>query len=124
MWDASLTFKNLPLKGKTPYLSLPTTSIPARAKLLAESPSVNIIVHYDEFLPPASLASSSFGIPNSFDFFFPGPKALAIFASSLALSWDKIISTIFESRTDLMNLSVRTTVLPKSWTLVFRVSLV
>jgi len=42
---ASLTFRNLPLKGNTPYLSLPTTSIPARASDLAESPSVRIIVH-------------------------------------------------------------------------------
>ena len=58
--------------------------------------------------------SSSFGIPKSFDFFFPGPKDFAIFASSLAFAYDRIISTILESKTDLMNLSVRTTELPKS----------
>ncbi len=42
---ASLTFNNLPFKGKTPYLSLPTISIPEIAKFLAESPSVSIKVH-------------------------------------------------------------------------------
>jgi hypothetical protein len=50
---ASLTFKNLPLKGNTPNVSLPTTSIPARAKVFAESPSVRIIVHCSAFLVPA-----------------------------------------------------------------------
>jgi hypothetical protein len=50
---ASLTFRNLPLNGKTPYLSLPTTSIPASARDLAESPSVKIIVQSSAFLVPA-----------------------------------------------------------------------
>lgn len=42
---ASLTFNNLPLKGNTPNLSLPTISIPAIANDFAESPSVKIKVH-------------------------------------------------------------------------------
>ena len=43
--DASLTFSNLPRKGKTPNLSLPTISSHAIANDLAESPSVRISVH-------------------------------------------------------------------------------
>ena len=64
---ASRTFSNLPLSGNTPYLSLPTTLRPAIAKDLAESPSVRIRVHSLECFVPASLASSSFGIPLSFE---------------------------------------------------------
>jgi hypothetical protein len=67
--DAYRTFKSLPFKGKTPYLSLPITSIPSIAKDLAESPSVNIRVQEVAFRVPASFASSSFGIPNNLDFF-------------------------------------------------------
>ena len=55
--------KNLPLKGNTPYLSRPTTPRPATAKVLAESPSVKINVQSDDHFVPASLASSSLGIP-------------------------------------------------------------
>jgi len=53
LFAASLTFKNFPLNGKTPYLSLPITSIPASAKVFAESPSVRIIVQSFESLVPA-----------------------------------------------------------------------
>jgi len=52
---ASLTFNILPFNGKTPKLSLPTTSIPAMANDFAESPSVINNVHYSAFLPPASI---------------------------------------------------------------------
>ena len=61
--DASLTFNSLPRSGNTPYWSLPTTLKPLTASVLAESPSVRISVHCLEFLPPASLASSSLGMP-------------------------------------------------------------
>lgn len=121
---ASLTFKNLPLKGNTPNLSLPTTSIPANANDLAESPSVKIIVHYSAFLVPAKFASSSLGIPNNFDFFFPGPKVLANFASSLALATLTILSITPDVRISFKNLSLNTQVLPKFVGLVVKVSLV
>jgi len=111
---ASLTFKNLPLRGKTPYLSLPTISKPARASDLAESPSVKIIVQDSAYLVPASFASSSFGIPRSLLFFLPGPSYLAIIASSLALATFKIRSTTPESRIPFKNLSDSSTLLPKS----------
>jgi len=61
--DASLTFSNLPRSGNTPYLSLPTTPRPETASVLAESPSVRISVQSNEFLVPASFASSNFGTP-------------------------------------------------------------
>jgi len=57
--------------------------MPAKAKDLAESPSVKMIVHSWEFFVPAKFASSSFGMPNNFDFFLPFTY-LPIFASSLA----------------------------------------
>jgi hypothetical protein len=43
----------LPLSGKTPYKSRPTTSIPAMARDFAESPSVNISVQSTPRLVPA-----------------------------------------------------------------------
>mmetsp|Transcript_17264 Transcript_17264/g.49335 ORF Transcript_17264/g.49335 Transcript_17264/m.49335 type:complete len:265 (+) Transcript_17264:2086-2880(+) len=62
---ASRTLSSLPRRGKTPYLSRPTTLRPATARALAESPSVRMSVHSAELLPPASLASSNFGTPVS-----------------------------------------------------------
>ena len=121
---ASLTFRNFPLSGNTPNLSLPTSSIPARARLLAESPSVRIIVHYSAFLVPASLASSSFGIPNSLAFLPAGFSDLANLASSLALAMLRIDSTTPDAKISLRNFSVNSILLPKSEALVFRVSLV
>ena len=122
---ASLTFKNFPLRGNTPYLSLPTNSIPASAKLLAESPSVRIMVQASANRVPASLASSSFGTPKSFAF-LPDylPKFLAILASSFALAILRIASTTPESRIPLRNFSVSSILLPKSEDFVFRVSFV
>jgi len=121
---ASLTFSNLPFKGKTPNLSRPTISIPARAKLLAESPSVRIIVHYAALAVPASLASSSFGIPINFYFFLPGPRVLANFASSLALATLKIDSTIPDFKIAFKKGSVNSTLLPKLTALVPKLSFV
>lgn len=83
--DASLTFNSLPFKGNTPYLSLPTISIPAIANALAESPSVNINVQNSEFFFPASLASSNFSIPCNLAVFVPF-NCLFSFASALALA--------------------------------------
>mmetsp|Transcript_9905 Transcript_9905/g.27631 ORF Transcript_9905/g.27631 Transcript_9905/m.27631 type:complete len:218 (+) Transcript_9905:2931-3584(+) len=81
---ASLTFSTLPLSGKTPYLSRPTTLRPATARDLAESPSVKINVQSCEFLPPASLASSNFGMPRTLVTFFATfswrPKSTFCFA--------------------------------------------
>lgn len=51
------------LRGKTPKRSRPTTDSPATASDLAESPSVRISVQCSELRPPASLASSSLGMP-------------------------------------------------------------
>lgn len=64
---ASRTLRTFPFRGNTPYLSLPTTPKPATARDLAESPSVRIRVQSREFLVPASLASSNFGIPFIFE---------------------------------------------------------
>lgn len=69
--EASRTFRSLPRSGNTPKWSLPTTLKPLTAKVLAESPSVRMRVHWLELRPPASLASSSLGIPRillDFDF--------------------------------------------------------
>lgn len=86
MTDASLTFNNFPFNGNTPYLSLPTISIPAIAKALAESPSVNINVQNSEFFFPASLASSNFSIPCNLLVFVPF-NYLFNFASALAFAY-------------------------------------
>mmetsp|Transcript_100219 Transcript_100219/g.251281 ORF Transcript_100219/g.251281 Transcript_100219/m.251281 type:complete len:204 (+) Transcript_100219:62-673(+) len=64
-WVTSRTLSNLPRNGKTPYLSRPTTPKPATAKALALSPSVKMRVHWPAFLPPASFASSSLGMPST-----------------------------------------------------------
>lgn len=61
--EASRTFNSLPRSGNTPKWSLPTTLRPLTANVFAESPSVKMSVHCFEFRPPASLASSSLGIP-------------------------------------------------------------
>lgn len=63
LWLPSRTFNILPRSGKTPKRSRPTTPRPETASDLAESPSVSISVHKEEFLVPASFASSNFGTP-------------------------------------------------------------
>ena len=120
---ASLTFKNLPLNGKTPNVSLPTTSIPARAKLLAESPSVSIIVHLSAVREPASLASSSLGIPSNF-YFFLAPPIFKSLAFSRACDIAKMLSTMPESNISFKNFSESSTLLPKLLDLEASVSLV
>mmetsp|Transcript_53055 Transcript_53055/g.137000 ORF Transcript_53055/g.137000 Transcript_53055/m.137000 type:complete len:248 (-) Transcript_53055:754-1497(-) len=99
---ASRTFRGLPRRGKTPYLSRPTMLSPATANALALSPSVRISVHSSEPLPPAKLASSSFGIPRRrrerepvFIFFFMS-------MDSLALAHCNTVSTMPRFRTFLM----------------------
>uniref|UniRef100_A0A6B0UL13 Putative secreted protein n=1 Tax=Ixodes ricinus TaxID=34613 RepID=A0A6B0UL13_IXORI len=69
LWVASRTLSIFPLSGKTPYLSRPTTASPDTASDLAESPSVKIRVQSTELRVPASLASSSLGMPLSLECF-------------------------------------------------------
>ena len=83
-----------------------------------------MIVQLSAFLVPALFASSSFGIPNNFDFFLPGPSYLAILASSLALATDRILSTTPDSKTPFKNFSDNSTLLPKSSFFVVRPSFV
>ena len=120
---ASLTFKSFPFNGNTPYLSLPTISIPAMARDLAESPSVKIKVQYSEFFVPASLASSSFGIPSNLDFFWP-VKVFAILACSFALACRTIWFMMLVLSRSLINFSEISNELPKFEDFVVRVSLV
>jgi hypothetical protein len=63
--------------------------MPAIAKLFALSPYVKIKVHFYEFLVPASLASSNFGIPTNLDFFCP-PVIFASLLNYFALASLKI----------------------------------
>lgn len=91
--DASLTFNNLPLKGNTPNLSLPTISIPAIAKDLAESPSVNINVHKSAFFVPASFASSNLSIPNNL-YCFLAVNCLLNYLFNLDLAYNITLSII------------------------------
>ena len=122
--EASLTFKNLPLRGNTPNLSLPITSMPANANDLAESPSVRIIVQRLPCFVPARLASSSLGMPNNFCFFLPGPNDFTSYAYSFAWATAMTNSTTPEASISFKNLSLSSYVLPKLLYLVFRVSFV
>ena len=91
----SLTFMSLPLRGNTPYRSLPTICRPLIARALAESPSVRISVHSQPFEVPARLASSSFGMPSRRCFFLPPvPRALFSYAFCLASTLSITDSTI------------------------------
>ena len=98
--------------------------MPAKAKDLAESPSVKIIVHYSAFLVPAKFASSNFGIPSNLDFFLPGPRVFASFASSLALATETILSMMPDERTSFRNFSLKTQAEPKLTGFVVSVSFV
>jgi len=69
-------------------------------------------------------ASSSLGMPSSLDFFLPGPRVLASFASSLAFATLTILSIIPEASISLRNFSLKVQVDPKLEGLVVRVSLV
>ena len=120
--DASLTFKSFPRSGKTPYRSRPTTDKPLTASAFAESPSVKINVQCSEFLPPASLASSSLGIPVRRVFFAP-----SCFFSSLDClneAQERICSTTPLVIIFFIVVSAQTYLLPKFAARVFSVSLV
>ncbi|KNC30432.1 hypothetical protein FF38_07463 [Lucilia cuprina] len=67
--------------------------------------------HRDEFLVPASLASSSLGIPLILVDFLP--PVLAISFSALNLAQDKTDSTMPDLDTALMNFSVMAALEPK-----------
>ena len=60
------------------------TPRPHTAVDLAESPSVRISVQFSPFLVPASLASSSFGIPLIFVVFLPPLLSKAFFSLNSA----------------------------------------
>mmetsp|Transcript_79803 Transcript_79803/g.258133 ORF Transcript_79803/g.258133 Transcript_79803/m.258133 type:complete len:227 (+) Transcript_79803:2201-2881(+) len=122
---ASRTFKTLPLSGKTPYLSRPTMLRPATASDLAESPSVKISVHSCEFAPPASFASSSFGMPDTRIWFLLAPlscRPMSTFCFALAQS--KIISTTPLFSTAFIVFSESSHTEPNFDCLVVKVSLV
>mmetsp|Transcript_25410 Transcript_25410/g.75653 ORF Transcript_25410/g.75653 Transcript_25410/m.75653 type:complete len:231 (+) Transcript_25410:2492-3184(+) len=122
---ASRTFSTLPLSGKTPYLSRPTTLRPATARDLAESPSVRMRVHSCEFLPPASLASSSFGTPSTRCWFFVPPfswRPRSTFC--LALAQSRIMSTTPLFITPFRSRSESSQVEPNLLCFVVRVSFV
>mmetsp|Transcript_84091 Transcript_84091/g.265457 ORF Transcript_84091/g.265457 Transcript_84091/m.265457 type:complete len:267 (-) Transcript_84091:718-1518(-) len=122
---ASLTFKTLPFSGKTPYLSRPTTLSPATARDLAESPSVRIKVQSAEFLPPASLASSSLGIPITRVVFFVLLRIWRDMSTfCFALTQSKMSSTTPLFMTCFMNLSESSQLLPNLLCLVVSVSFV
>mmetsp|Transcript_62239 Transcript_62239/g.185407 ORF Transcript_62239/g.185407 Transcript_62239/m.185407 type:complete len:226 (-) Transcript_62239:911-1588(-) len=88
----SRTFRSLPRRGKTPYLSRPMTPRPATARLLALSPSVRMRVHSEARLPPASFASSSLGMPRTR---FPRPPLLAFLSiCAVILAWASEITAL------------------------------
>mmetsp|Transcript_6709 Transcript_6709/g.16658 ORF Transcript_6709/g.16658 Transcript_6709/m.16658 type:complete len:228 (+) Transcript_6709:1668-2351(+) len=119
---ASRTLSNLPRRGNTPYLSRPTTERPLTASALAESPSVRIRVQSSEFFPPASLASSSLGIPVRRVFLAP-----SCFLSSLLClkeAQERIFSTMPEVIIFLMTPSDASNLDPKLLARVLSVSLV
>ena len=120
--DASRTFKGLPLRGKTPYKSRPTTPRPLTAKAFAESPSVNMSVQSLPLAPPALLASSSFVIPVNRIFLLP-PFLLSC-SSCLNLVHARTRSTTPLFSIAFKNLSGKTTFDPKDRSFVVSVSFV
>ena len=84
--EISLTLSILPLRGKTPHFSRPTTLRPVMALVAAESPSVRIKVHSTDLFVPAQRASSNFGRPRSVRFLAPSVflASRASFASRMA----------------------------------------
>ena len=65
---------------------IPIILTPAIANAFAESPSVNMSVQDPEFRVPASLASSSFSMPNSLLFLTP----FRVFSSAVCSRASKI----------------------------------
>lgn len=104
--EASRTLRSLPRSGYTPYLSRPTTPKPATAKVLAESPSVKIKVQSNEFLVPASLASSNLAMPFNLLVFLPVCLPFNCW-SALNLDQANTDSTIPHFSNCLLNLSVK-----------------
>mmetsp|Transcript_126296 Transcript_126296/g.342856 ORF Transcript_126296/g.342856 Transcript_126296/m.342856 type:complete len:206 (-) Transcript_126296:947-1564(-) len=88
--DTSRTFSSFPRNGNTPYLSRPITPRPATARAFALSPSVRMRVQSLACFPPASLASSSFGIPSTRLPRAPAFPSLSICA--VILAWDSAIT--------------------------------
>ena len=121
-WLASRTLSGLPLSGKTPYKSRPTTPRPDTASALAESPSVRMSVQSLPRAPPAAFASSSFVMPVSRVFFEP-PLRLSC-SSCLNLVQASTRSTTPDFSMALRNLSGRTHFEPKAFSFVVSVSLV
>ncbi|KAG0616636.1 hypothetical protein M758_5G130300 [Ceratodon purpureus] len=82
LWLASLTFKSFPRRGNTPYLSPQgrRECDPGRRSVLT------IRVHCSEDFPPASLASSSLGMPVMRCRFAPS----FFFSSLLCLKSDQV----------------------------------
>ena len=92
---------------------------------MAESPSVNINVHFSEFFVPAQFASSNFSIPNNLAVFFVLPfNFLKFFSSSRVFAYLKQRSTIFVLNTFLMKFSLNSKEEPKSEGFDVRVSFV
>ena len=95
------------------------------AKHLAESPSVNIRVHFSKSFVPAKFASSNFSIPKSLDDFFTvDERALCNFILALALPYSIILVTIFDFKISLINFSFMIHSEPKFDTLDVNVSFV
>mmetsp|Transcript_2800 Transcript_2800/g.7255 ORF Transcript_2800/g.7255 Transcript_2800/m.7255 type:complete len:236 (-) Transcript_2800:562-1269(-) len=110
----SRTFSSLPRSGNTPYRSRPTTASPATARALALSPSVRMSVQSQPFLPPASFASSSFGMPSTR---LPLPPVLAFLSiCAVILAWASEMTaetTSVFSTTSSMKARLIAQVLPK-----------
>mmetsp|Transcript_26166 Transcript_26166/g.57257 ORF Transcript_26166/g.57257 Transcript_26166/m.57257 type:complete len:226 (+) Transcript_26166:2710-3387(+) len=121
---ASRTFRTFPFNGKTPYLSRPITLTPATANDFAESPSVRIKVQSCECRPPASLASSSLGMPLTRPWFLLARSCLDMSTFCFAFTQSKIVSTMPLFITCLMTLSGNSQVDPNLLCLVVSVSLV
>mmetsp|Transcript_45949 Transcript_45949/g.114223 ORF Transcript_45949/g.114223 Transcript_45949/m.114223 type:complete len:212 (+) Transcript_45949:3656-4291(+) len=122
----SRTFNILPLSGKTPYLSLPTTDNPAMHDVLAESPSVMMRVHCSAYRPPASLASSNLGMPVSCFCPLVPPVFILRCRSKVFLpsAQRRTLSTMPELQTCLRALSEMVKVEPNLAGLVVNVSLI
>mmetsp|Transcript_13085 Transcript_13085/g.34606 ORF Transcript_13085/g.34606 Transcript_13085/m.34606 type:complete len:240 (-) Transcript_13085:822-1541(-) len=110
----SRTLSSFPRSGKTPYLSRPTTARPATASALALSPSVRMRVQCCAFLPPASFASSSLGMPSRR---LPLPPLLAVLSIVINIFvWASAITAVTTSvfsMTSSMKALVMLQVLPK-----------
>ena len=119
----SFTFNTLPFKGYTPYNLRCSCDNPDNAIAFAESPSVRMRMHLEDWGVPAYTASSSFGIPVILDCFFPSvlDASFAFFSDANVSKCSTIpnLDTIF-FRVSSDNFGE----LPKADTFVVNVSLV